>query len=143
MTPDLITVIWVEGLDKARAQEIAAASEQRDGFRVHAQREGFRGPWRLLLPDVHAILTDEADWDAVTWAMDPAGLERLAQTLAWLYAQLSGEFTFEAVWGEEPIDKLTSRDELLRIVRAGQIGTRARYRLPAAPLDGPTSPSGA
>lgn len=132
MTPDLITVIWVEGLDKARAKEIAAASEQRDGFRVHAQREGFRGPWRLLLPDVHAILTDEADWDAVTWAMDPPGLERLAQTLAWLFAQLPGEFTFEAVWGEEPIDKLTSRDELLRIVRAGQIGTRGRYRLPAA-----------
>lgn len=132
MSPDLMTVVWVEGLDKARAKEIAAASEERDGFRLHAERSGFRGPWWLSLPDVHGILGDEAEWGAVTWAMEPAGLERLARTLEWLYSQLPGEFTFEAVWGEEPIEKLVSREELLRIVRAGQIGTRARYRIPAA-----------
>jgi hypothetical protein len=68
----------------------------------------------------------------MTWDMDPARLERLAVTVEWLYDELPGEFTFEALWGEEPIEKLVSRTELLRIVRAGQIGTRTRYRVPTA-----------
>jgi hypothetical protein len=131
VTPDLQTIVWVEGLDKKRAQEIAGASEERDVFRVHAEHGGRRGPWWLTIPEVHGLLTDEADWNAVIWAMDPDGLERLARTLEWLYSELPGEFTFEATWGEEPIEKLVSRDELLRVVRAGRVGTRARYRVPS------------
>jgi hypothetical protein len=69
----------------------------------------------------------------MTWSMDPAGLERLAATLEWLYEELVGSFTFEATSvAEEPIEKLVSRPELLRIVRNGQLGTRERYRVPAA-----------
>lgn len=131
MTPDLQTIVWVEGLDKNRAQEIAGASEERDVFRVHAERGGRRGPWWLTIPEVHGLLTDEADWNAVIWAMDAEGLERLARTLEWLYSELPGEFTFEATGGDEPIEKLVSRDELLRVVRAGRVGTRARYRVPS------------
>ena len=131
MTPDLETIVWVEGLVKKRAKEIAAASEQQDVLRVHAEHGGLRGPWWLTIPEVHGLLTDEADWNAVVWAMDPRGLERLARTLEWLYSELPGEFTFEATWGEEPIEKLVSRDELLRVVRAGRVGTRARYRVPS------------
>jgi len=131
VTPDLQTIVWVEGLDKKRAQEIAGASEERDVLRVHAEHGGRRGPWWLTIPEVHGLLTDEADWNAVIWAMDADGLERLARTLEWLYSELPGEFTFEATWGEEPIEKLVSRDELLRVVRAGRVGTRARYRVPS------------
>jgi hypothetical protein len=130
MTPALETIVWVEGLDKRRAKEIAGASEQRDVLRVHAEHEGLRGPWWLTIPEVQGLLADEADWNAVTWAMDPDGVERLARTLEWLYSELPEEFTFEATGGEEPIEKLVSRDELLRIVRAGRLGTRARYRVP-------------
>ena len=134
MTSDLQAIVWVEGLDKKRARDIAAASEQRDVLRVHAERGGRRGPWWLTIPEVHGLLTEEADWNAVVWAMRPDGLERLADTLEWLYSELPQEFTFEASWGEEPVEKLASRDELLRIVRAGRLGTRARYRVPAGKL---------
>jgi hypothetical protein len=132
MTPDLLTNIRVEGLNKKRAKQIERASRSQDGFKVAAAGGFLVGPWHLSIPAAHDLLTDDADWNAMTWDMDPAGLERLAVTLEWLYDELPGEFTFEALWGEEPIEKLVSRTELLRIVRAGQIGTRTRYRVPTA-----------
>jgi hypothetical protein len=132
MAPDLLTIIRVEGLNKKRAKQIERASRSQDGFKVAATGGFLVGPRHLSIPAVHDLLTDNADWDAMTWDMDPAGLERLAVTLQWLYDELPGEFTFEALWGEEPIEKLVSRPELLRIVQAGQIGTRTRYRVPAA-----------
>jgi hypothetical protein len=133
MAPDLETIIRAEWLNKKRAKAIARASRSQDGFSLAAEGPFFGGPWRLATWEMHDLLTDEADWGAVAWAMDPAGLERLARTLEWLYDELPGEFTFEARWGnEELIEKLVSRPELLRIVRAGQIGTRSRYRVPAA-----------
>lgn len=132
MAPDLRTIVFVEGLERARAKEIAAATGGRDLLPLVPRRRGFRGAWWLEIPQVHDFLTDEADWDAVTWAMAPEGLERLATTLEWLYSELPGEFAFEATRGEEPIEKLVSRDELLRIVRAGRLGTRTRYRVRSA-----------
>jgi hypothetical protein len=132
MAPDLETTIRAEWLNKRRAKAIARDSRRQDGFTVAANGPVFGRPWHLAIPRVHRLLTNDADRDAMTWDMDPAGLERLALTLEWLYDELPGEFTFEALWGEEPIEKLVSRPELLRIVRAGQIGTRTRYRVPAA-----------
>jgi hypothetical protein len=131
MTPELQTIVWVEGLDRRRAKEIAVASEQRDVLRLNAEHRGLRGPWWLTIPELQGLLAHEADGNAVTWAMEPDGLERLATTLEWLYSELPEEFTFEATGGEEPIEKLVSRDELLRVVRAGRVGTRARYRVPS------------
>lgn len=131
MAPDLRAVIRADRLDKKRAKAIARASRNQDGFSLTAEGPMFGRSWCLSTYEVHHLLTDEADWDALIWTMDPAGLERLALTLEWLYEELSGEFTFEALWQGEPIEKLVSRAELLRIVREGQIGTRARYRVPA------------
>lgn len=90
----------------------------------------------LEFPDVHGFLTGQADWDGLTWDLDADGLEQLARTLQWLYSELPVELAFEATWGEEPIGKMVSRNELLRIVRGNRIGTRARYRLPADPDSG-------
>jgi hypothetical protein len=130
MAPDLEAVIRADWLDKKRAKAIARDSRRQDGFTVTASGPLFGGPWHLAIPRVHSLLTDEADSTAMTWDMDAAGLERLGVTLEWLYEELAGEFTFETLWGEEPIEKLVSRTELLRIVRAGQMGTRTRYRVP-------------
>ena len=33
------------------------------------------------------------------------------------------------LWGDEPIDKLVSREEFVRIVRTGRLGGRTRYRV--------------
>jgi hypothetical protein len=119
------------GLDKRRAQRIARESRQQEGFVLRADGPRFRGPWYLTIP-LDRLLNDDADWNAVTWRMDPVGLDRLAVTLEWLYGELGQEFTFAAMWAEEVTEKLVSRDELLRIVRAGRIETRTRYRVPGA-----------
>jgi hypothetical protein len=133
MLPDPETLIQTESLDKKRAKAIERASRSQDGFTVKADGRRFGGPWWLTIPAARRLVSENADPNALTWSMDPLGLERLAVTLEWLYEELPGEFTFEATsTSEEPIEKLVSRPELLRLVRAGQIGTRTRYRLPAA-----------
>ena len=132
MAPDLHTVVRATWLDKGRAKKIARASRGEDVFRVHAEGPWLRGPWCLTIPEVHGILAEDADPDAVTWVMDPDGLERLAETLEWLYPQLPAGFSFEALWGEEPIEQVVTRAELLHLVRAGRIGTRMRYHVLSA-----------
>jgi hypothetical protein len=132
MAPELRAIIQAPWLAKKRAKAIARESRRQDGFTVAADGPLIGGPWRLSISKAHELLTDEADWNAMTWDMDPAGLERLAVTLEWLHEELPGEFTFQALAGEDPIEKRVSRPELLRIVRVGQIGTRTRYRIPAA-----------
>jgi hypothetical protein len=133
MTPELETIVQAEGLDRKRAKAIARDSRSQDGFNVEAEGPRFGGPWWLTIPTVRRMLADDADRHAMTWSMDPDGLERLALTLEWLYDELPDGLTFEATSvAEQPIEKLVSRAELLRIVRSGQIGTRERYRVPAA-----------
>jgi hypothetical protein len=134
MAPDLQTVIRANSLTKARAKALAQESARAPIFRLVAEGPRFgRRPWRLSVPDVHGILADHADWNAVSWSMEPGGLERLAQTLEWVYGRLPEEFGFEATWGaEDLIEAVVSRAELLHVVRAGRIGTQTRYRvLPA------------
>jgi hypothetical protein len=65
----------------------------------------------------------------VTLNLTPEGIERLTQTFSWLFDELHGEFTFELLWGDEPIDKLVSREELIRIIHTGHLAGRTRYRV--------------
>jgi hypothetical protein len=129
MTSELYAVVVAERLDGGEAKRIAAESRQAGVLRLDAERVGRRGPWLLEMPGVHEILAEDAEWDAVSWALSEDGAERLARTLEWLLTELPGEFTFEVLWGEEPIDKLVSREELIRIVRSGHLGGRTRYRV--------------
>ena len=86
----------------------------------------------LYFPDVHGLLTDDADWNAATWDMDREGLESLATTLEWLFAELPGELTFEATWADQAEEeKGVTRAGLLAIVRASEIATKTRYRVSA------------
>jgi hypothetical protein len=78
-------------------------------------------------------LFQEGSWeDAVSWNLTPDGIARLARTFEWLFEEIPTEFTFEVLWGDEPIDKLVSREELLRIVHTGHLGGRTRYRIMVA-----------
>ena len=133
MTDELYAVIAVgDTLEHAEAERIARASREYDGLRLDAEQAGRKGPWLLEMPDVQTLL-EETSWeDAVSWNLTPDGVERLARTFELLFEEIPTEFTFEVLWGDDPIDKLVSREELLRIVRTGHLGGRTRYRVMAA-----------
>jgi hypothetical protein len=129
---ELYAVVAAERLDKDEAKRIAEASRGEDGLPIAAEQAGRKGPWLLELAEVHTLLAEGVDSDSVTLDLTPAGADRLALTFEWLFQELPGELTFEVLWGEEPIDKLVAREELLRIVHTGRLGGRTRYRVWAA-----------
>jgi hypothetical protein len=125
----LYAVVTVEQLDKADAERIAEESRAADVVPVQAAQAGRKGPWVLELSGIHLLLEEGATVNAVSWNLTPIGIGRLAYTFEWLFAQIPGELTFEVLWGDDPIDKLVSREELLRIVATGHLGGRTRYRV--------------
>jgi hypothetical protein len=129
MTSELYAVVAAQRLDEDEAKRIAGESRRADIMRLDAERVGKKGPWLLEMPGVHEILVEGTEWDAVSWTLNESGVERLARTFEWLEDELPGEFTFEVLWGDEPIDKLVSREEFVRIVRTGRLGGRTRYRV--------------
>ena len=129
MTSELYAVVAAQRLDEDEAKRIAGESRRADVMRLDAERVGRKGPWLLEMPGVHEILVEGTEWDAVSWSLNESGVERLARTFEWLEDELPGEFTFEVLWGDEPIDKLVSREELLRIVHTGHLAGRTRYRV--------------
>jgi len=128
----LYAVVSAEQLDKAEAERIAEESREADVVPIQAVQAGKKGPWVLELAGIHLLLVEGTTVNAVSWNLTPVGIERLAYTFEWLFAQIPGELTFEVLWGEDAIDKLVSRDELLRIVATGRLGGRTRYRVRAA-----------
>jgi hypothetical protein len=128
----LYAVVAAEGLDKAAAERIADESREADVMPMQAVQAYRKGPWVLELSGVHLLLEEDVTVDAVSWNLTPVGIGRLAYTFEWLYGQIPGEFVFEVLWGEDPIDKLVSRDELQRIVATGHLGGRTRYRVQRA-----------
>jgi hypothetical protein len=128
----LYAVVAAEQLDKAEANRISAESRGLGLLPIQAEQAGRKGPWLLELAGIHLLLDEDASDDAVSWNLTPDGVDRLTQTFEWLFGQIPGEFTFEVLWGEDPIEKMVSRDELLRIVGTGHLGGRTRYRVWAA-----------
>ena len=124
----LYAVVAAE-LDKGEAERIAAESRQADVVPMQAVQTERKGPWVLELAGIHLLLEEGVTVNAVSWNLTSDGIGRLAYTFEWLENELPGEFTFEVLWGDEPIDKLVSREELVRIVRTGHLGGRTRYRV--------------
>ncbi|HXV33718.1 MAG TPA: hypothetical protein VD769_06890 [Gaiellaceae bacterium] len=125
----LYAVVAAEGLDKAAAERIADDSREADVLPIQAVQAYRKGPWVLELAGVHLLLEEGATVDAVSWNLTPVGIGRLTYTFEWLFEQIPGELIFEVLWGEDPIDKLVSREELLRVVATGRLGGRTRYRV--------------
>lgn len=122
-------VVAMEQLDRAEASRIADESRAADVLPIKAEQAGRKGPWLLEVADVQRLFEEGSLDNAISWDLTPVGAARLSRTFEWLFAQLPGEFTFEVLWGEQPIDKLVSRAELLRIVDTGRLGGRTRYRV--------------
>jgi hypothetical protein len=125
----LYAVVAADQLDKDEANRIVEESRGAGTLPMQAEQAGRKGPWLLELAGMHLLLEEGAAPDSVTLALTPAGVERLTETFAWLFDQLRSEFTFELLWGEEPIDKLVTREELLRTVGTGHLAGRTRYRV--------------
>jgi hypothetical protein len=125
----LYAVVSAGQLDKAEAERIAEESREADVVPIQAVETRRKGPWVLELAGIHLLLVEGTTVNAVSWNLTPIGIGRLAYTFEWLFAQIPGELTFEVLWGDDPIDKLVSRDELLRIVATGHLGGRTRYRV--------------
>jgi hypothetical protein len=125
----LYAVVAAEELDKAEANRIADESRGLGLLPMQAEQAGRKGPWLLELAGIHLLLEEGVRPDSVSLNLTPEGVERLAQTFEWLFRELTGELTFEVLWGDDPIDKLVSREELIRIVRTGHLAGRSRYRV--------------
>ena len=125
----LYAVVAAEHLDKDEAHRIAEESRVAGTVPMEAQQAGRKGPWLLELAGMHLLLEEGAAPDSVTLTLTPGGIERLTETFAWLFGALHGEIAFELLWGEEPIDKVVSREELIRIVQTGHLAGRTRYRV--------------
>jgi hypothetical protein len=125
----LYAVVAGDRLDKSEASRIADESRDAGILAIEAQQAGRKGPWLLELAGLHLLLEEGAAPDSVTLNLTPEGIERLTQTFSWLFDELHGEFTFELLWGDEPIDKLVSREELIRIIHTGHLAGRTRYRV--------------
>ena len=125
----LYAVIAADGLDEDEAARIAAESREAGIVPIEAQQAGRKGPWLLELAGLHLLLEEDTAPDSVTLNLTSIGVERLVQAFTWLFDELHGEFTFELLWGEAPIDKVVSREELVRIVHTGHLAGRTRYRV--------------
>jgi hypothetical protein len=125
----LYAVVAADQLDKDEANRIVEESRGAGTLPMQAEQAGRKGPWLLELAGMHLLLEEGAAPDSVTLTLTPAGIERLTETFTWLFDQLRSEFTFELLWGEDPIDKLVTREELLRIVQTGHLAGRTRYRV--------------
>jgi hypothetical protein len=128
VAPDLVIEICVEGLSRRDAKGIAHKSRERGGIRIHAHGGLLSSSPGLAIPAAHDLLTDDADWDADTWAMDPDGLQEVASTVNRLFGVVDAPMILEALWGNQvAIVEEVSRAEMLSVIRAGALGTQTRY----------------
>jgi hypothetical protein len=137
VSPDLLTQVLISNLTWERARAIARATQVEGSVALHADGRPF---WflhptaRLSTWAVHDLLTDSADWNADSWDMEPARLSELVRALEILFEQIPEAFQVEVMWSGDRalVERLVTRDELLDVVRRGQIGTRVRYLVKAA-----------
>jgi hypothetical protein len=78
-----------------------------------------------------SLLSQDADWNADTWAMKPELLDRLARTLSTLAEHGPDEMVVEALWQGEEVkrEERVTAEELAALARSSRIGTHTRYVL--------------
>jgi hypothetical protein len=121
MSADLEVIVRSPALTRERAALIVADVRRLDRY-IPIDTRGRRSP--TLDVWAHDILSEEADWDAPEWDFDPAGLDRLENTLGRISDLLPEEFTLEACWGgDKPqTEVVMTRDELLGARERKQAG---------------------
>ncbi len=97
-----------------------------------AQGKGLLGrhPPRLWLHGC-GLLSDDADWNAPTWAMTRAGTAALIDACQLLFDRVTGDIHVQATWGGErpAVEVDVSRPAFLNLVRHGALRTKTGYRV--------------
>ena len=129
-------------MPKDEAERLASHGGSSGNVDVHFEGTASffgRGNPRLSISEAGegcacSMLTDEADWNAPTWDIQPALLPHLANTFAFISEQAPNGFILEALWAGDKPERILELplDELLDIVRSNRIGTKARYIVRAA-----------
>ena len=138
----LTIAIEIPMMPKDEARRLAGQHRPSENVDLHFEGTASfagRGNPRLSLSEAGegcacSMLTDDADWNAPAWDIRPVLLPYLANTLRFISERAPNGFILEALWaGDKPGENLElSLDELLNLVRANRIGTRARYNVRAA-----------
>lgn len=145
----------VDGLTTRQGHAIEAACRQRGAWpvwcRPPVRRRTLFGPrirpLELYLPDADGgrdLLTDDAEWDAPSWAMEPDLLPRLAATIHVLDEHLPQGFAFRATWVGSTMrhERQVTVEELADLVLGSQLNEFTRYRVPPQEPTGPGTPVG-
>ncbi len=122
--------------DEDNRQMESLIEQLKDSLTVRpASKTWFRKPSPLVyISELNngcacSMLSETADWNAPTWDMVLSVLPKLASTVGTIRKHTLHGFSFEAIWiGEEANEEVTlSIEQLVTIIRAGQLGTRTRY----------------
>ena len=129
-------------MPKGEAERLASQGGSSGSVDIHFEGTASlfgRGNPRLSISEAGegcacSMLTDGADWNAPAWDIRPALLPHLANALALISGRAPNGFILEALWaGDKPQESHeSSLEELMNIVRANRIGTKARYIVRAA-----------
>ena len=129
-------MIWAEAPESERQSfEVAAHAASAVGLCVSVDHAS-RWPWARERPARASIsedatcacslLSDDADWNAESWAMRPEAREALARTIKVLTRQGSSHLTIQAIWvGDISQEEVSVNPN--ELVAAGRLGTRTRY----------------
>jgi hypothetical protein len=106
----LTVTVKIEGFDREDLERLAQSLSCGESLGASVSRKGWfrRKPALLHLGYGNMcacdLLSDEADWDAPTWAMNPAEASRLSRRIATLGELVRQPFTFEVLWhGTRPV----------------------------------------
>jgi hypothetical protein len=124
-------------MPKQEVVRLASQGSSSEGLEIHFEGTvSFfgRGNRRLTISEAGegcacSMLTDDADWNAPTWDIQPTLLMPLTNSLAYISERAANGLILEALWaGDEPEKNLElSSGELLSTVRENRVGTKTRY----------------
>lgn len=119
----------------------APASDRETLQRVASRLDGPLAPFVVVddgEPGISAhgcdLLTDDADWDAATWAMRAEALVELDRAWRTVFALVSGDVEVAATWSGDEIEQVesVSRSEFRHLTARSLLGTHTRYRVLSA-----------
>lgn len=123
-------VMHVEFLETSAktARELADKAQREYGLAVRRDRA------LVQLTEAHDALTDQADWNAPFWDMDPAALQRLDRAVRVLYELSPKGIAVQAIRVSDKVreTRTVSIEQMSEVLRQSRLGTHTCYHVPKA-----------